>query len=783
MPVTRAITRAGKASATASPSPRRITDSPIRQVRESRPPLRRQRRLAAVLFPSPAAAAAAHCRRHNLPCTCASSVRPTDPSLYYGNRCLPSNRVTERYVMANLSLTQRQLDFTVGLSLALKDAIANAAPRIHTVQQHGSSGLFRILTDNDVVCLPSLILPLLLVECVVVDIDLQDLLNDPFQPTPPADDSLWLTIDLDLCAPWNLTLADPREFLAGYIAPLIIRLLQLSSGPVEREIAQRLIAGIPYFRYLAIRTGFMSVSTAKRNAWETAVLARKVQVLWTGRSLVAPVAVAPYGEIAGGAGKVQEIATELERQKMLGANRDVELENIRFDLSRIEKSSDENHRALFTMHTELGDDVAGIRGLAEVDMRKIQQDNHDLFEMQHELKDDVARMETIGENNQSDLLKIREDVSDITMQVSNITTQVSEIKEVEKTITSQITEIKEAEKTITSQITEIQSTLESRLATTVEHSLEKYTQLMTTKIDQLVSANRQEPLPTELPIPAPSDHCDLQVHLRLRNTSNTSIDLVSGAKGLHRAYTAGEPTDVVSRAVTRGLSSRTPFIVAVAGFSGGGKSYNTFSAGGLLHTILGYLPDVEISVTEVLVGATYLCGFQYAAGTATQEVCSKIGATITRKRTTRVTPANSESSRAHMVVTFEDKNTGWLYGVLLDIAGDEESADRELLQDEKAVSNSIALNNADWRRMLRELTTPGVGVQGFVGGAGVSNYKRVSKLNSEVAGLLARMVGQKEPSGKAVKMPIVRVLYCVDGGAERVVSKSVQQVNDLCEAV
>lgn len=30
-------------------------------------------------------------------------------------------------------------------------------------------------------------------------------------------------------------------------------------------------------------------------------------------------------------------------------------------------------------------------------------------------------------------------------------------------------------------------------------------------------------------------------------------------------------------------------------------------------------------------------------------------------------------------------------------------------------------------------------------------------------------------------MPTIRVLYCVDGGAERVVAKSVQLVNDLCE--
>lgn len=234
--------------------------------------------------------------------------------------------------MANLSLTQRQLDFTVGLSLALKDAIATAAPRTHTVQRCGMSGFFRILCDNEVICLASRVLPLLLADCVVADIDLQQLLLHPFQPLSPVDDALWLAIDLDLSNPWNLTLADPREFIAGYIAPLIIRLLQLSTGPVEREIAQKLTDGIPYFRYLAIRAGFMTVSTANRSAWETAVLARKVQVLWAGKNLVAPL-VAPPGAIAGGSGKVQQIAKELERQKEIGATRDTELANLRRDLS------------------------------------------------------------------------------------------------------------------------------------------------------------------------------------------------------------------------------------------------------------------------------------------------------------------------------------------------------------------------------------------------------------------------------------------------------------------
>lgn len=174
------------------------------------------------------------------------------------------------------------------------------------------------------------------------------------------------------------------------------------------------------------------------------------------------------------------------------------------------------------MHRE---EVAGIRELGEVGLHKIQQDNRSLVEMQRELKDDVVRMKEIGENNQSNMLKIHENVShistqvsdmtmrvsgfttqvsDITTQVSDFTTQISEVKDAEKAITSQLTEIRAAEQTTTRQLTEIQSTLETRLAATVEHSLEKYTQFMTTKIDKLFPQTARSHCPPYYHFPRPA---------------------------------------------------------------------------------------------------------------------------------------------------------------------------------------------------------------------------------------------------------------------------------------
>lgn len=91
--------------------------------------------------------------------------------------------------MANRIFNQQQMNFTVGLMLALTDA----APCAHTVQQYATSGLFRILCDNQVIKDPS--------------------------PAPcgqrcgPHRPSMTLSeppLPLHMCAPWNRTLADQR---------------------------------------------------------------------------------------------------------------------------------------------------------------------------------------------------------------------------------------------------------------------------------------------------------------------------------------------------------------------------------------------------------------------------------------------------------------------------------------------------------------------------------------------------------------------------------------------
>lgn len=68
----------------------------------------------------------------------------------------------------------------------------------------------------------------------------------------------------------------------------------------------------------------------------------------------------------------------------------------------------------------------------------------------------------------------------------------------------------------------------------------------------------------------------------------------------------------------------------------------------LLDTVLRYLPEVEVTVLEVLNTRTYLKSYSNKPG---------LGEEINKLRKQRQTPANMVSSRAHLVVTFEAVNS------------------------------------------------------------------------------------------------------------------------------
>lgn len=96
------------------------------------------------------------------------------------------------------------------------------------------------------------------------------------------------------------------------------------------------------------------------------------------------------------------------------------------------------------------------------------------------------------------------------------------------------------------------------------------------------------------------------------------------------------------------------------------------------------------------------------------------------------TPANAQSSRRHTLVTVgSDGEPGVVYGMVVDVAGEETSRNRALLpQQTVQTSNVICADNAAFRKLLREC---GLGVVSPV-------TKRASKLNMRVVDFGGRMV-------------------------------------------
>lgn len=295
-------------------------------------------------------------------------------------------------------------------------------------------------------------------------------------------------------------------------------------------------------------------------------------------------------------------------------------------------------------------------------------------------------------------------------------------------------------------------------------SFAQFADITETRFDQLLSINSRN-IPLEPLEPSiVNDYCKIQIYLRMRNGDFDTEAMLAGFN-LCRKFTGGEPTDTVSRGVTRGLSASVPFIIGLVGPSGGGKTYSMFSVGGILETALKYVPPVEISVFELLKKkkslGVFQCSHAGGEGTTIGDICRE----ITERRDQAPTPANEVSSRTHLLIRLEDFNTNELYGVIADIAGDEESVNRGLLGKEQSqVSSKIATNNSDFRMMIQELVTPGKGKRGFVDQGVVSNFKRASSLNLELSDCLKHMKG----------LPLIKLLYCVDGAYPDIVVKTLK---------
>lgn len=257
-----------------------------------------------------------------------------------------------------------------------------------------------------------------------------------------------------------------------------------------------------------------------------------------------------------------------------------------------------------------------------------------------------------------------------------------------------------------------------------------------------------------------------RLYLRMRNSSGTKIAGDAAIfKKFTKAYTCGESTFRVSHGLISKLT--TPFLIALMGYSGTGKSHSMLSEEGVIAALLTHLPKpLNIGVYEVVEGkgkGKAILDFQYP-----QESVSQILTKINKARTTAPTVANPTSSRTHIAVHFENILEGVTYGCLVDIAGAEESKNRgELTGEMSSVSTEIALQNMNFRLLLNDLTQNGRAP--FTGRENISLVKRVTDLNKHVVQFLKEV--ESDPS--------VRVLFCLDGSRMDMVEKALTVLPDF----
>lgn len=637
-------------------------------------------------------------------CACGSDFGPRDPESYTTGRTPASNAVSEVFVQDNLGITSSELTNIVCISMALKEALVDVTSAANAHAEYGPSDRYWQVVDAD---------------------------GKPI---------LWLARAAELL--------QQRHVISAFEQSEVISGFQALEGDTENDNPGKGIS--VHSSIVNLQTGQVDVKTVLGRAWVCyafvpAVMRLLQQDRVTGlfaklmradntngvrAYLLYQVVKCGLGEMAmrrraawemvlarrgaeNMAKRVQELEERAEVQQGQGT-RDSEV------VARLVKEVKENREwnteqitRLQHTHMELEDCDREIKeGMERINAR--------VEDSRTELKDSIVRL---AEAHATDLQATRELFTSV----------------LQDTRTMLSTDQFESRSWMKEAVENIRTTI---LSTRPPPSHEFSTQV-------------------DLP-PGPPPGPPL-LFLRVRNP--TSDDDIPTGERFARIYSAGESTFAVARGLLRPFHK--PFIIAVMGYSGAGKSYTVLGEDGVIAALLGRLGGVgvggvgvDIKVYQVLSIAQSIGDFAYP-----DHPIGQILAGISKARTTARTPANETSSRAHMMVTFENADTGEVLGTVIDVTGAEESSNRDLLDAEmKRTSAAIAVENGEIRKLLLELGTSGK--QGFVSRKIVSEVKRTSALNYEVAKFLACVKGE----------PAVRVLLCVDGSRPDLVSRSMSLV-------
>lgn len=161
-----------------------------------------------------------------------------------------------------------------------------------------------------------------------------------------------------------------------------------------------------------------------------------------------------------------------------------------------------------------------------------------------------------------------------------------------------------------------------------------------------------------------------------------------------------------------------PFLDAIIGYSEGGQSFAVFGSDRLLCGIPArLLIKTSHQMKQVLQKTRSLSSF-------TDQTVEEIAANITIKQDRASTAANLESSRAHIVICFENLETDTQYTLHIDLACHKQSGNIAALDAEMSLeSTKIVQDNLYIRQFLQAVVT----------GNDLLLYKHSSKLNSRVS--------------------------------------------------
>lgn len=671
---------------------------------------------------------------HKAACCCGSDIRPTSESDFRLG-VMPPQTVTEGFIAANLGLTAEELVHLICIAKSVKDAIVATICAGETLQSSAATRQWRMIDQEG---------PVLWLTRAAKNLEEAGIFAFPephdFDHLQDATD--WTAValrDVDIhrgCVPLRHAVA--RQWTCTAFVPVVMKILNLGTGPSPALVVKLTNTGNArhFLLYHAIKLGLGVVSSTKLVIWDRA---QAVQI----RAQVAKLLS------AGG----HQGDADLEKRIISKVNAGLEMQVVteaaaRLTLEKTLKQRDEDKLVVVEAHrAEMEDDfikkqrdidsdvharlskieydqaterqrVMKIEIQQEADRRRLikiqterENDRGRLIHIQQQQENDREQNQTDREQNRTDRQFVDERLA--TMQ-AGITLQGAHIHSVLNAVTLQAGELHETRQIFTAQLNNLVSTIQSAPATA--------------PIAQKT-----------LLAPAP------RLFLRMRNPP-LKLDPESEIfDRFAKIFIMGETTFRVANQVVSAL--HTPFLVVLMGYSGAGKSYTMLAEDGVIAAIIGTLPSpVNVTVSEISDTTRPMADLQYP-----KHSISEILDKIESSRTTSQTPANVTSSRAHLMIHFENIAAGIVYGCVVDVCGAEESGHRAEGGGNKARSTAIANENTSFRLMLMELA--GDGKSGFTTRGKVSVVKHASPLNLAVGRFLKDVVGEPE----------IRVVGCMDG--------------------